>query len=125
MLLCMQGFQASPPPPSGQEMATFLPQERAVNIKFSKASSALAKAMMKMLTSLEPHPQTYTVASRSPHPMLSAMSVSATPEKPDDRIPTTELPHLRGPRPDPPKHTTRDAVSLLSQALGSCARQPP
>lgn len=80
---------------------------------------------MKMLTSLEPHPQTYTAASRSPHPMLSPMFVSAAPEKPDTRIPAMELPHLRGPGPNPPEHTTCDAVSLLSQALGSCARQPP
>lgn len=51
-------------------MATFFPQERAVNIKFSKASSALAKATMKMLTSLAPHPQTYlrcSVLEPTPH----------------------------------------------------------
>lgn len=51
-------------------MATFFPQECAVNIKFSKASSALAKATMKMLTSLvphplAPHPQTYLCCSLS------------------------------------------------------------
>lgn len=68
LLLDMQGFQAGPPPPSGQEMATFFPQERAVNIKFSKASSALAKAMMKMLTSLEPHPQNLHCSLSEPTP---------------------------------------------------------
>ena len=41
-----------------------------MNIKFSKASSALAKATMKMLTSLvphplAPHPQTYLCCSLS------------------------------------------------------------
>lgn len=38
------GFQANPPPLSGQEMATFFPQEHAANTKFSGASSMAVKA---------------------------------------------------------------------------------
>lgn len=93
----MQTFRAGPPPPSGQEMATFFPQERTVNIKFSKASSTLAKATMKMLPSSAPHLQTYATASRSPRAVLSPPFVSAAPEKPDTRTPRQSCPACRAP----------------------------